>query len=372
MNHRSALFGAGCALLLAQPVRAAAPVGIYLLDEHASPMLDQASLGPYDGITVQVRWSELQPDPARFDWSSLDGPITTALRLGRKISVGIQAGQWTPEWLFAAPYRVGYDHVTFSWGRGNKCTQADIPRPWDPAMVSNMVQTWRQVAAHLAHMKGALAALTMVKVNGFNLANDQLRGLTSPPASAGRGRCAATDGLALYRQEGFRPGAVLANWETLARGVAGSFPGAAVAIDVISGSNVWPPINDDGTVSDGREGGAEDLTARIVRAAVSLFPGRVFVQDNTLDMGPIPSPMMGYTALGARLGLQTNAHVRGGASCGVRGQMEPCDAAGFAALMEHGTQLGGWFIEVHTKDAVAYPEVLQSAGARLRALHKAG
>jgi hypothetical protein len=372
MNRGRGLIGAGLALLLAQPASAAAPVGIYLLDEHASPTLDQAATGPYDGMTVQVRWSDLQPEPTRFDWSSLDGPLTTALRLGRKISVGIQAGQWTPEWLFAAPYRVGYDHVTFSWGRGNKCTQADIPRPWDPALVSNMVLTWRQVAAHLARMPGAMAALTMVKVNGFNLANDQLRALTSPPRSAERGGCEATDGTALYRQEGFRPSAVLSNWVALARGINAAFPTTAMSIDVISGPGVWPAIDDNGTVYDARDGGAPDLTARIVGAAVSLFPGRIFVQANTLDMGPIPEPIMGYVALGARLGLQTNAHTRGGASCGVKGQQEACTPEGFAALLEHGMQLGGWFIEVHPNDAVAYPQVLQSAGARLRAAHRAG
>ena len=344
------------------------PVGVYLLDERPSDKLSQAiEGGHYDGVTIQVRWTDLQPAPGGANFATLDEPLQQVLRLGRKFAVGIQAGQWTPTWVFGAPYHVSYDQVTFSWGHGNKCTQAYIPRPWDPRLITAELQAWQQIAQHLAGIPGALDALTMVKVNGFNLANDQMRALSYAPRSASRGGCKPTDGVQLYQQAGYRPGAVLENWKTLARGVAGMFPRAAIAIDVIPAPEAWPPIDDQGNIYDPLSNRSEDLTDRIVFAALSMFPGKVYPQANTLDFGDIPEPMSRYVAAGGRLGLQTNAHARGSANCGVRRQMVACTNEGIGGLMDHGASLGAWFIEVHPNDALMFPDALAAAGGRIRA-----
>jgi hypothetical protein len=359
-----------CADALAQAA-SGAPIGVYLLDEatHDSSLSPALAAGNYDGITVQLEWSALYPSSlAKPDFSVLDTAVASALAQNppKKLQIGIQAGQYTPAWIYSA-YGVTGDLVTFAYGNNN-CDTAVIPRPYDPQLVTALIPAWETMLDHLATLLPAgQHIVTALKINGFNLENDQLRALSYPPpvgTPAYLGCPDATDGVALYSANGYTPSAVLNNSRRLASTVmsyaASRFPApVALSMDIIPGDSTWPPINDQGQVYDPSTSSIPDLNTRITEAQVAAFPGETYVQANTLSINTPASLLQPYADLGAILAYETNAHDGKKADCGNGTVMRNCTVRSYGQLLNHGivtptVPVGGHFLEVHPSDAVKF------------------
>lgn len=100
-----------------------------------------------DGAAVRTSWAELQPEAARFSWSTLDAQIRTAQNYGKKLTLHILASSYAapPAWV----YERGAQSYQVRLPNGVVRTE---PLPWDPVFLSLWGDFVAALAAHLAEL----------------------------------------------------------------------------------------------------------------------------------------------------------------------------------------------------------------------------
>ena len=154
-------------------------------------------------------------------------------------------------------------------------------------------------------------------------------------------------------------------WSRIAVEISKLFPNKLLALDILE-RNDFPPISDDGTATRN-----SPVKERIINFGLTNFAGRFAVQWNGLSVGGQLAPtVLTSGKRGAVIGWQSNAF-RGleGAGCNSQrlANADPCDNSGFSALLKHGIDSGGAYIEVWSKDVIQFPSVVKAADQDLRA-----
>src|SRR5262249_9574780 len=69
--------------------------------------MDQGLTNPYvQGIALRTQWNRVEPhehvDANDFYWNYLDQGVALAAQHGKKVSISVQAGVETPQWVYDA------------------------------------------------------------------------------------------------------------------------------------------------------------------------------------------------------------------------------------------------------------------------------
>jgi hypothetical protein len=91
-----------------------------------------------DGMRLRPIWSDVQPNEATFDWSSIDELLDLGAQHGKFIGLSVTAGVATPQWVYnagATKYRLRDD------------SGLSMPVPWDNVFLDKWLNFVRAMGA---------------------------------------------------------------------------------------------------------------------------------------------------------------------------------------------------------------------------------
>jgi hypothetical protein len=317
------------------------------------------SAAPF-GISIRLEWNVIEPNENMYDWSTLDAEVTRAVASGRKISLAVATGIYTPGWLYTA----GADHDTFIVNfrpRGDSCLTITIPMPWDRIYLRAYAAMMYEMSAHLRGIPGAMNAVQLVKVTPINEWSDEMH----MPYEAGPlpGQCqSVSNAVAIFQSHGYRPQKVIRAWRLAAQSVLAAFPGRVLGI-AIWNTNDFPPIDRNGNaLNSDKDPGWVDVKHIIIKTGTRVFPQRFEVQWNAIGESEVSSVVIDAGRGGAIEGWQTNLHLGSTrqAACDSSPHHDniPCVLSAYRDILEEGHSTGGQYIEIWPNDALAFPSAL--------------
>ena len=163
---------------------------------------------------------------------------------------------------------------------------------------------------------------------------------------------------------GYQPQRVTEAFGRLSVGLAERFPGQQLALDILQ-RNDFPVLDGGGRQS------ADPVKPQLIAEAEQRFSSRFMLQWNGLSLtAPLAETVVQAQRRGTIIGWQSNAF-QGlqGAGCNLRRQdaAQPCDEAGFAAILRRGLEAGAAYLEVWAADVVRFPQAVRQADAALAA-----
>ncbi len=342
------------------PVAAPAPVaGVWVTADYGRPVPDAAYASPsVTGVFLRLRWSEVHPSSTAYDWAYLDREIDRARAAGKRVSVALMAGRFTPAWVYDAGVpRLRFTEIPHD-GQAETCATFDNPPPWAPAFVEAFGRAAAALGEHLRARPERLAAVAMVKLTGINEQTAETRMPAQEVVS--NARCTTTDAPAIWLAAGYRPSLVRGAFRALSDALAAAFPDKVLSVAVIPRG--FPAISEEG---ERLAEPTQELTGSLVEAGVAAYGRRFAVQWNALRAGFVVPKIIGEARRkGALVGLQLHHGEFGQPACSSPGAA-PCDEARMRATIDLGLEHGMTFLEIFPKDVDAYPEALAYARARL-------
>ncbi len=340
----------------------------------AAQLTQSFSLPGVDGVAVVIGWDAIEPSLGQYQWSLLDQWIGVVAALGKKIDLVVPAGGSIPAWLFQpAPTGAGAVPLNFTVsphaGETGICDSITIPRPWDPAFLSQWDSMLAALSAHLKSV-GSYNAISLVRLTGINRTTEELR--LPAETAASTGLACVSNSVATWQQAGYKPSLLLSAWNAVVASFLKSFPGKSFAVSIIP-NNAFPGIAEDGSAIQGNIG---DDDEPLIQSASHALPGLLVVQFDFLMPGVAASTVVtgaaqNYKTLAA---FQTNEYLgKQGAGCSEPvATSTPCTADTFLALLETGidplgqsNSLRAQYIEVFHANAAAFPAVILQAHFQL-------
>ena len=333
-----------------------------------------------DGVTIIMPWANMyasaQPGPGNYDWAFLDTWTAAAIAHGKKLSIGVIAGMYSPAWLLAAPYSVPAHEFTFNSGPVSNadCVTRLLPTPWVPAFTHAYRQAMIDLAAHL-RATGAYASVTMVKLGGLNEETEELGIGATRQADYNCPLSGTSQYLTSgWASAGFTPARIAQAWRAMSQAIAGSFPKAELSVDVLASQEAFPSVGPSSEVEAVPSGPTDATTAAIVSGTLLPGPGqrgfhgRFEVQWDALSTGSVDPEVLSAAQMGAQVGWQMNDGLGSkGANCAMaNGAFGPCAGpAQFQAMLDNGIALGGRYVEVMATDVLQFPSAFVEPHRRL-------
>jgi hypothetical protein len=310
--------------------------GVYVPTFGQTPPATVLNNPDVDGVYVQVKWSDLQPDGG-YLWTALDNKINAVIAVTpiKGMSLSIQAGDGTPAWVFASG--VPSVHACSTSVATGTAIDETVPVPWSATYQSEWQAMVQATAQHL-HDAGTYGYLGTVKLEGINGHTDE----TSMPNTTGT--CAngeMPDPDAEWMDAGFTPTVLAdASW-TLVSAQASAFPDKALDLQVIEGAGAWPNGNQNAGLNQ----------VLIDLAFDGGLGGRFETQSNGLNAVGGRSQDVTYAlGLGAIGGYQMYNDVSNDPTCGMNKGNLPCDSTVLLDAINNGLDAGAEFLEIYQED----------------------
>lgn len=344
-------------------INTADPRGIYVATEWQRPVPDHVFQNKdVDGIFLRLKWSPFNPAKGKYDFSFLNGELDKIVAAGKKFSIGITAGSETPEWV----YTQGCKKLRFVeiplQGKAEKAVEADIPVVWDPVFLQSWNEFVDALATNLKSNPKYYNALTIVKMTGINFHTAEIR--LPAQREITNGKAKSTDAVKLWQSVGYKPSRVLTAWNSIVDNYNKNFPDKYLSYAMIP-ERGFPLIDENGQAYT--KGENEDFTPSLIEAARKKIGNHFCVQFNALNekRGTVP-----YVREAAKTGIV----------CGYQLEQvklnnppclqnnSPCDEDMFKAVLDNGINNGGMFIEIFTKNVLAYPKAIKHGHDRIFSL----
>jgi hypothetical protein len=345
--------------------------GIYLIVpmdasiDHGSPLLTRALRNTdVSGVYLRTSWERVEPRPGIFDWSYLDAQIQTAVAEHRKVSVGIDAGQRSPEWLYTEGVRRFHTVVEIPRQR-DFCALVSLPVPWDRTFLAEQDRLIVAMGRHFADDPGVV----MIKVTGIGYRTDEVLLPHQVPRKvrgeevAERRWCTYPDDVQNWMNVGYTPRKVTSAFMHILRSYSQAFPHQKLV--VMSSEKAFPPIGADGTF----DVEASNLPEHsLLPLAQRLLGNRFIAQVNNLRADHVDPELMaskGHT----QIAFQAAWPVTGDPKCRMSGGKTPCDpTATFARAISNAIDARAVFIELFKEDLAKprFAGILDNAAAWFR------
>ncbi|HTT84257.1 MAG TPA: beta-galactosidase [Rhizomicrobium sp.] len=320
-----------------------------------------------DGIVIKAEWSQIEPSPGSYDWTLVDQEVDAAVAHGKKITIGVEAGEATPAWLYAAPYNV--PNETFEVGphsgmRQRGCAPVTLPVPWNNDFEQAYTAMMQALSEHLQTIPGAYSLVTRVKLTGINTVDEEFH-----LASACGGSDADTH---IWRKLGFRPRRVFAAGQILFDAVNTAFPDKLLNLDVIAHGGL-PTINNAGQIVTKNSPSYVKVEWDLIKWALrpdSGFNTRFGVQWDAFGTDASRSPRM--VPLAGRRGAATGWQLNDwggrtlGSECGDTEEVAvACDGRNYEKILDGAVRKHGEFLEVWSVNVPQFPIAFRHAQALL-------
>ncbi len=185
------------------------PCGLFLLlkaGEEPSPQLLEKPF--VDGLSIRVRWRDVEPQKGRFDWTYLDRMFTLAESRHKKVMLRLLAGYWSPSWIYemGVPAIKGRFH-----GKAIR-----FPAVWN--------EKYRRLFAAfveaVGRRYGRKSQLVLVHLSGPTV-------FAAEPVLARN-----QQEISALEEKGFTPDLVIAQWKETVGLFRGAFPGKMLALNL--------------------------------------------------------------------------------------------------------------------------------------------
>jgi len=235
------------------------------------------------GILEAYNWKDIETADGVYDWTMIDRDIKTAAAAGKRMTMSVQAGVYTPSWVYrkgAQAFQITWDK---QWGFA-ACSQQQLPVPWDPVFQ----QAWAGFVAAFGARYGANPTVASVKLTGFNGETPELALPLSQgiPITVGATLCNTAPNYVTEWQSIPPPDGpytrTLAEtaWETIAAEFAAAFPAKPFSAEMEPVD--FPPIDANGNVIPGA---VEDDTANtdVINWAIANYNQQFVLQNDGLS-----------------------------------------------------------------------------------------
>jgi hypothetical protein len=320
-----------------------------------------------DGIYINVPWKAIEPEAGRYDWSRIDQDVQRAVRDGKKIEIGVIGGGQTPDWL----YQQGVTRNEFIINPGSaagQCHRIQVPSYWEEGYINAYARMIQALSAHLQAIPGAYDAVRIVKMSAItiNTGETYIPSATATRVATG---CGISNAIDIWRAAGYRPSRIIDAWRRIAEIIGTAFPNKLLAMDIIH-RNDFPLIDEQGREVARNSPSYMNVTETLIGIALQRFPGRIAVVWDGLTASLAHPIAISAGSRGAVIGWQTNERggINVGSLCGPAAPpSEPCTDAGYQAILDHGIDSGGQYIEIWPVDVERFPRAVQEAQQRLKA-----
>lgn len=310
------------------------------------------------GIAIRVGWSALQPSAQEPDFGLIDAQIALARKYNKKVSLSIEAGIETPEWVYALGARPLSLILDESAGE-RMCQRVRLPIPWDPVYLDSFKSLIRAVSRR--YNRSSL--LTHVKVTGISgtgqsasLPHAAVRTLSTQTKL-----CTTSDELAAWLDVGYSRARIVQTWRELLDLFAQSFTSHRIA--VVVDAQGFPPIGERGQILAGLSYDT-DLVPELLKLALAGRESAVLVQSNELtNTSTYPFPVRFADAIA--LGYQMRWAVTEDKENRMNGGTHESPVAVFDGAVRRGVGARARYLEVQLADVRNSQLGASLAGARV-------
>jgi hypothetical protein len=245
-----------CAAPAPDPAGTAPPsvCGLFALSNSTRPLPAWVHThADLTGVSLRAGWRQLQPEEDEFQ-PVFDQEIARAHEAGKQVSLSVDPGDDTPEWVYTAgahPFVFQEDNPF----RRQHGQTVQVPVPWDAVFL----QKWTAFIQALGTQYAGNETVVLVHMVGATRSGGEMHLPRSKEARAAWARL------------GYTPDKLVAAWKPIIDAYATAFPTQALALDVAI------PITDDGAAD------------RIVAYAFEKLGGRLHVQHNALSARTVPT-----------------------------------------------------------------------------------
>ena len=284
------IFGSATALAETAAYRKPFIDGVVLILHwgYLEPAAPGQTLPPNAGITDPITGETFCPlgtatHHTNFCWQELNEQLTH-IPPGKKLSLAVVAGGFTPPWLATNPtYAItttGPLLYASKGGLGANCFHISLPLPSTAALpgqsapssfAAGYVQMMQQVATYL-QSKGRLADVSIIKISASISTVTEEFHLDAATTSA----TCLTPATPAWASAGYTPTATETAFEYIAQNVSAIFPHALPSFDILENSFTDTPLIDDtGTIftaADYTKNPTKYGTLLLDRALAALAP----------------------------------------------------------------------------------------------------
>lgn len=307
------------------------------------------------GVHLRFKWDMLNPSKDTYDWTAFDGIMNTVVAAGKRATVVVMAGKWTPDWAI----RNGGMKVNATYDNSNSdYSQAIVPLPHEDRHVDNYLVMMKALAEHIQDNSDFDDAIVLVKCGLFVSHSAETR-LIPVDGYAGGADNDQSDSLNMFERglteeeriqvlndrfcvAGYKEAFCIAAMVRTVGYMVDKFENQYIGFAFVPGSKQFPTNgvgvfggdpSDNNTLFDG------------MYACVVAYPNKVMVNNTTLDKSLRPATEDFYASVLAAngyVGNQINAQ-----KLGYRSSSSPNDPEGLEDAFAEGRANGGIYIEVH-------------------------
>ena len=259
-RFRFLVLASGLACLLANPLQAAVPRGVFSLAAAGKETPDSVLTNPnVDGVSIRQDWAELEASEGVFDFSFLDSEVARAATAGKPVLLRIKTQSGKPAWVTNAVSAAGGSFFTFD----DDGVSTTIPVFWDPTFLAKKKAMLVALGAHFTNNP-------TVKIVAVSFANANSEDWSVPHTE---------EEIAAWLAIGYTSDKLLNAGKEIIETAMNAFPNQLLTLAV---------------ASDGRLDPDPDYVARnAVLWARALWPGRLVVQKNNLATFNPAAPGLG-------------------------------------------------------------------------------
>lgn len=273
------------------------------------------------GLIIEVRWSDLEPEPGHFEMDKLVSQVKKAASLNAKVGIRVWAGQYIPDWLCTGPEAPQCVDIPV----GADATVKPAALPWDQRYQDQYDQLVKQVKDALVSADGeGLPDIYWVNVGaGFQFNEMSVKANARPYLFAG---CPAEP---CYTQDKY-----VAAWLAATDSWSENFPEVPILVHLDSA-----PQNDAALSNN------LDVAGRVADGALARWGRHVWFGSASLSSQKQP----GFFELFGRLAQQTaiGLQIRAELVAPDDGQADPAE---YEAALEKGLELPVQFIAVRREE----------------------
>lgn len=307
-------------------------------------------------VHLRYKWMQLNPADGVYDFSDLAAVLDVIHAAGKKATLIVMAGKYTPPWVFEK----GAAHLETRFKGNDRFAQPYVPVPWDPVFLKAHGDMIDALSAHLRQTPARYDTVVVVKNGGVTTHSGETR-LMPPKAFLNRGQMRKAgkveeflaDLCADYARAGYREDRVLAAAARMTRQIATAFPDKYLGLAFVTGARRFPTVNASGKCTYGKSNKTLNM---MIKEGVTTY-GRRMIMGNTVltrDMGQ-PPIMAWVTRNGGQIAFQLNREKVGCRS----GSDNPCDRDPLRQALRAGIDAGAVFIEVHEGNIQRHRDILQ-------------
>jgi hypothetical protein len=329
------------------------PHGLYVVRSKKREMqlpINAFSNPNIEGLFLRYVWKDIQPNENKFDWTDLDADFEKAVQNGKKVELGILAGEDTPEWI----YQKGVRKLHFVEATRNfygKCETYDLPTFWDEQFKTSWKNFIGELATHLRSKPGFMESITLIKLSGINSKSDETK--LPQEVNIDKGDCHTGDHRAIWSHAGFKPSLLINTWKEFADVIDQSFPAQYIGLALVMPKTSFPDVDETGKLTN-----ENNMHQQILDAALQKFPNRLAVNSTALraEQGTPPFVDQMYKK-GAVVGYQLYGQYIN-PPCA---ETKTCDQSEMTKVLENGINHHADFIEIFLRDLRGYPEAVTNA-----------